>query len=96
MASFSTININGLRDNKRFSFLQWLSHLAVDFVCLQETLSCCSQCDSWFSSYGFLAVTSPGSTRSCGSVILYRLTFSLSKVAFDNEGRFCRGTLLLE
>lgn len=44
----------------------------------------------------FLAVTSPGSTRSCGSVILYRLTFSLSKVAFDNEARFCHGTLLPE
>jgi len=90
MASFLTINVNGLRDhNKRLSFLQWLSHLAVDFVCLQEThVSSCSECDSWFSSYGFLAVTSPGSTRSCGSVIQYRPTFTLSKVAHDNEGRF--------
>lgn len=90
MASFLTINVNGLRDhNKRLSFLQWLSHLAVDFVCLQEThVSSCFECDSWFSSYGFLTVSSPGSTRSCGSVILYRSTFSLSKVAFDSEGRF--------
>ena len=90
MASFLTINVNGLRDhNKRLSFLHWLSHVAVDFVCLQEThVSSCSECDSWFSPYGFLAVSSPGTTRSCGSVILYRPTFILSKVAFDNEGRF--------
>ena len=90
MAFFLTINVNGLCDhNKRLSFLHWLSHLAVDFVCLQEThVSSCLECDSWFSSYGFLAVTSPGSTRSCGSVSLYRPTFTLFKAAFDNEGHF--------
>lgn len=90
MASFLTINVNGLRDhNKRLSFLQWLSHLAVDFVCLQETrVSSCSECDAWFSSYGFLTVASPGSAHSCGSVILYRPVFVLSKATFDNEGRF--------
>ena len=90
MASFLTINVNGLRDhNKRLSFLHWLSHLAVDFVCLQETrVSSCFECDSWFSSYGFLALTSPGSTCLCGSVILYRSLFTLSKAAFDSEGRF--------
>ena len=90
MAIFATINVNGLHDhNKRLSFSHWLTHLAADFVCLQEThVSSCSKCDSCFSSYGFLAVTSLGSTRSCSSVILYRLTFTLSKVAFDTEGRF--------
>lgn len=89
MASFLTINVNGLRDrNKRLSFLQWLSHLAVDFVCLQEThVSSCSECDAWFSSYGFLTVASPGSAHSCGTVILYRPVFVVSKVTFDNEGR---------
>ena len=90
MATFVTINVNGLRDhNKRLSFSHWPTHLAADFVCLQEThVSSCSKCDSCFSSYGFLAVTSPGSTRSCGSVILYRPTFTLSKVALNTEGRF--------
>ena len=45
----------------------------MDFICLQETrVSTCFECDSWFSSYGFLTVTSLGSTHSCGSVILYR------------------------
>ena len=33
-----TLNANGLHDdNKRMGFLQWLSHLSVDFVCLQGT-----------------------------------------------------------
>ena len=90
MAFFLTINVNGLHDhNKRLSFLHWLSHLAANFVCLQEThVSTCFECDSWFSSNGFLAVTSPGSTHSCGLVIIYRPTFTLSKAAFDSGGHF--------
>lgn len=65
MASFLTLNINGLRDpNKRLSFLQWLSHLSVDFVCLQEThILSCVECEAWFSSYGFMTFASPGSVH---------------------------------
>ncbi len=87
---FLTLNVNGLRDpNKRMSLLQWLSHLNVDFVLLQEThVSTCSECDSWFSPYGFLTVSSPGTTRSCGSVILYRSVFTISSFSFDADGRF--------
>ena len=74
MFTFITLNDNGLREpNKRMSFLQWLSHLSVDIVCLQEThVSSCHEGDSWFSSYGFYVVSSPGSIHSCGSVILNR------------------------
>ena len=82
MASFLTINVNGLRDhNKRLSFLHWLSHLAVDFVCLQEThVSSCSECDSWFSSYGFPVVSSPGTTRSCRPSFCLRLLLTMRVV----------------
>lgn len=90
MFNFITVNVNGLRDhNKRMSFLQWLSHLSADIVCLQEThVSSCAEADFWFSSYGFLALPSPGSIHSCGSVILYRPTFVLVKSSIDRQGRF--------
>lgn len=90
MASFLTLNINGLRDpNKRLSFLQWLSHLSVDFVCLQEThILSCVECEAWFSSYGFLTFASPGSVHSCGTVILYRPKFELTNSVSDSDGRF--------
>ena len=52
------------------ALLQWLSHLSLDFVCLQEThVLSQSEC-SWFSLYVFLAVVSPGSVHSCGSVVV--------------------------
>ena len=90
MVVFLTVNVNGLRDpNKRMSFLQWLSHLSADFVCLQEThISSCTEAASWFSPYGFLVVASPGTVHSRGSVILYRSAFTLTKSVFDANGRF--------
>lgn len=77
--SFITLNVNGLRDpNKRMALLQWLSHLSLDFVCLQEThVLSAVECTNWFSSYGYSTVTSPGSNHLCGSVILYRPRYSL-------------------
>ena len=98
MTVFLTLNVNGLRDvNKRLSFLQWLSHLAVDFVCLQEThVSSCAEASSWFFPYGFLCVTSPGSVHSCGSVILYRPRFELKKSSFDSAGRFIHAVFSLQ
>ena len=89
MTRFLSLNINGLRDaNKRMAFLQWLSHLSVDFVCLQEThVISEDECSSWFSSYGFLAVCSPGSVHSCGSVIIFRPIYSLTQSWKDDAGR---------
>ena len=77
MARFSSLDVNGLRDvNKPMSLLQWLSHLNLDFVCLQEThVVSHSECLSWFSSYGFLTVASPGLVHSCGC---YTLPFKVS------------------
>ena len=88
--SFLTLNVNGLRDaNKRAGLLQWLSHLALDFVCLQETHVISSdECNSWFSPFGFLCVASPGSVHSRGSVLLYRPRFDLENFQIDADGRF--------
>lgn len=101
MAKFLSLNANGLRDgNKRVGLLHWLSHFAADFVCLQEAhVLSAEECVSWFSSYGYLAVASPGSARSCGTVVLYRSTYSLRNFWTDDHGRFvlaefeCRGNV---
>ena len=93
MFTLVTLNVNGLRDpNKRMSLLQWLSHLSLDVVCLQEThATSCGECVSWFSSYGFLVLSSPGSVHSSGVVILYRSTFDLVNSIFDSGSRFVMG-----
>lgn len=90
MALFLTLNTNGLWDaNKRMALLQWLSHFSLDFACLQEThVVNPSECASWFSSYGFLSVVSPGSWHSCGTVILFRPTYTLINSWTDDAGRF--------
>lgn len=55
MVAFLSLNVNGLRDiNKRIGLLQWLSHLSLDFVCLQEThILSVDEGKIWFSAYGF-------------------------------------------
>lgn len=68
--------------------LQWLSHLSLDFVCLQEThILSVDEGRIWVSSYGFSCLVSPGSAHSCGSVILYRPCY-LVKFQIDAAGRF--------
>ena len=93
MFNLTTLNINGLHDpNKRMSLLQWLSHLSLDVVCLQETrTTSCAECVSWFSSYGFLVLSSPGTVHSSGVAILFRLTLDLVNSAFHSNGRFIMG-----
>ena len=41
---------------------------------------------SWFSSFGFSAVLSPGSVHSCGCVILYRPSLTLIRSWCDDDG----------
>ena len=88
--NFITLNVNGLRDpNKRMALLQSLGHLSVHIACLQETHCTSSrEAQQWFSSYGFSSIVSPGSVHSCGSVILYRPSFTLTNSWTDEEGRF--------
>ena len=85
-----TLNANGLRDeNKRMGFLQWLGHLPVDFVCLQETHALsANEATAWFSSYGWSSVVSPCSRHSCGTVLLFRLYYQILNSWFDSDGRF--------
>ena len=90
MAVFVTLNVNGIRDShKRAGLVQWLSHLSADFVCLQEThITSAEETTRWFSSFGFSSVTSPGSSHSCGSVILYLPKYTLCDSWKDDQGRF--------
>ena len=87
-----SINVNGLRDSdKRASLLQYLRSLpSVNVVvCLQDChCSSDSECQMWFRSAGFLSVVSPGSVRSCGSIILYHPSLSLVNSWCDSDGRF--------
>ena len=47
-----------------------------------------SECSSWFSSFGFFSLASPGSVHSCGMVLLYRPRFTLCNFFSDAAGRF--------
>lgn len=90
--SILTLNCNGIRDqSKRNGLVQWLRSLpvSVDVVCLQET-HCISlvECSSWFLSSGFSGVLSPGSSHSCGNIILFRSSLSLVNSWCDDDGRF--------
>ena len=85
-----TLNANGLRDeNKRMGLQQWLGHLSVDFVCLQEThVLSANEAIAWFSSYGWSSVVSPSSRHSCGTVLLFRPRYQILNLWFDSDGRF--------
>ena len=94
MFTLLSLNINGLRDSsKRAAFLQWLRSLPAtpDFVCLQESHCVSSaECQSWFLSSGYSYVSSPGTHKSCGCIILFRPCFSLTSSQSDDSGRFLR------
>lgn len=78
MASFTTLNVNGLQDaNKRLALLQWLSHLSLDFACLQEShLTTLAEWDCWFSAHGFLSVVAILSWRNSRVLTLLFMLFS--------------------
>ena len=88
--SILTLNANGLRDaSKRAGLLQWLRTLAVDVICLQEA-HCISanECQAWFLSSGFSFSVSPGTNKSCGSLILFRPFLTFVDSWCDPDGRF--------
>ena len=47
-----------------------------------------SECSSWFLSAGFSAVASPGSSHSCGCIVLFRPSLSLVNSWCDVSGRY--------
>ena len=83
-----SLNVSGLRDeNKRLAVLQWISHLSLEYVCLQKTyVISLSESSSWFSSYGFSSVVSPGNVYSCGAVILCHPVYYLRDFQTDDCG----------
>jgi len=91
-----TLNANGLRfPNKRLSFMQWFSNLSANIVCLREIhASTVSEAQRWFSSDGFQVAYSPGTTLSCGTIVLFRSTFHLCNMWNDSEGRFVYANFL--
>ena len=71
------------------SILQWLSHLPLDIVCLQEThIISQNECSTWFSSYRYMSMSSPGTNHSCGVVILYGPCYYVTKSWIEPAGRF--------
>lgn len=76
--NIATLNVNGLRDaNKRMGFVHWLCHLSFDIVCLQEVHALSlDECSSWFQSFGFSSLISPGSNHVRGTVVLCKSSFS--------------------
>ena len=63
--------------------------LCVDVVCLQEThCLLIAECSLWFRSSGFLCALSPGSSHSCGCIILFHPMLSLHNSWSDSAGRF--------
>ena len=75
------LNVNGLQDpTKRGGLLDWLCAFPSlpDFVCLQEThCDSVEECSSWFLSSGYSFVSSPGSVKYCGCILLFRSRFTL-------------------
>ena len=45
-------------------------------------------CEFWFLSSGYSYVSSPGTHKSCGCIILFRPGFSLRSSQSDDSGRF--------
>ena len=88
--NFLSLNVCGIRDaNKRMSLMQWLSHRRVDIVCFQETHTISStESSSWFSPFGFLAVSAAGTAHARGLAILFRPRLFLNRSWVELGGRF--------
>ena len=87
---FITLNVCDLRDvNKRLSLMQWLRHLCLDVVYLQDIhVTSRAEAVSWFSPFGFLVVVAPGSPHSCGSVILHHPRLIFCRSWTEQNSRF--------
>ena len=88
--NFLSLNVCGIREaNKRMSLMQWLSHRRVDIVCFQETHTISStESSSWFSPFGFLAVSAAGTAHARGLAILFRPRLFLNRSWVELGGRF--------
>ena len=96
--SFLTLDIQGLRHatNRRTLFL-WLNCVKPNVIALQETHSVSEeQFHDWVQLESrdgnnlqrYVAVSSPGTARSCGVAILYKSCLKVNSVLTDSAGRF--------
>ena len=95
--TFLTLNVQGLRNaTNRRTLFSWLNCVKPDVVALQETHSVSEEefvC--WVNTESrdgnnlqdYSVISSPGSTRSFGVAILYRLCLSIQSFHKDSHGR---------
>ena len=89
MVVLLTINVNGLKDDKRLLCKQWLTRHNPDIVCFQEIHSCSEDnLKQLFSNMGYSVRCSVGTNRSAGVAILFKSAFSPTSVTRGDNGRF--------
>ena len=91
--SIATININGLRDDKkRRTFFDWLISKKINVICVQETHCTFSEIESWQnlwkSSGGCESRWNCGVRASRGvGVLLYDIDATVKEISSDDFGR---------
>ena len=90
MFSVLSLNVNGLNDRlKRTALVDWLKCIKVDVACLQETNAPSHESiRKWFANSGFRVVSSSISAKRCGTALLIREPYSVTKVIHDDGGCF--------
>ena len=95
MLNLISMNINGLNDHlKRTALVDWLKCLKADIVCLQEThASSHAVIKKWFANSGYRIVSSCYTNKSCGTAILVKDCFHVTKIIKDDVGRFVQAII---
>ena len=101
-----TLNCQGLRSSaSRETLFSWLNCSKIDFVCLQETHSVSDrELSRWLQqakddgllSLDYQSISSPGSNRSCGVVILFQPRFTMVSSVTDPMGRFVSAQFVVD
>jgi exonuclease III len=100
--SIATININGLRDDKkRRTFFDWLISKKINVICVQETHCTFSEIESWQnlwkSSGGCESSWNCGVRASRGvGVLLYDIDATVKEISSDDFGRILSCVLKYE
>ena len=98
MINSISLNINGLNGLlKRTALVDWLKCMNADIVCLQETRAVSHEViRGWFRNSGFTVASSCLSSRRCGTAILVRDSYNISKIVRDDGGRFLQVEIDIE
>ena len=90
MVSFSTLNVDGIRDDgKKARIFEYLRSLKYDFYLLQETHVQAEDFEGWFAEWGGPCFWNPEGNRSRGVGIVCNvsLDFEDLEVKRDFDGR---------